>query len=310
MSDWPNKHTTNQTTAVWDCAGVPAASAGDEAVPVRVARGAVNAVFEGLRADVDRLTDQRDRAEHELLALKDERLRADIAHNRITAEVRGEVARLTTERDEAREKWGELREVMAQDDARLLSASEKVGEPPFGCDTADHLAECVLEARAERDEWRTGCCDAITDRERMTVERDEALMGLPWIQCGATPALAIPGEGMLDNVPETWCSCGDRIMPGAEGASCATCVAIDGSGQTVREDCAQEALAEAQVCGCGQLIASRLGAELAERTALLARVQPLVEHWAESAQTTDLDEYLDVRNLQADIQRALDGSQG
>jgi len=34
-------------------------------------------------------------------------------------------------------------------DERQIAAAQKVGEPPFGCDTADHLADLLPEARAE-----------------------------------------------------------------------------------------------------------------------------------------------------------------
>ncbi len=41
-------------------------------------------------------------------------------------------------------------------------------------------------------------------------------------------------------------------------AAVATIEDYKSAGQTVRDDCAQEALAEAQVCGCGQRIAERI----------------------------------------------------
>lgn len=42
-----------------------------------------------------------------------------------------------------------LRDAIRAQDERDIAASEKAGELPFGCDTSDHLADCLLEARAD-----------------------------------------------------------------------------------------------------------------------------------------------------------------
>jgi hypothetical protein len=71
-----------------------------------------------------------------------------------------------------------LRAVMVQDDSRLLCASAKVSEPPFGCDTADHLADCVLEARAEVASLRAELAER--DREcasRLTRDESAFIVG-------------------------------------------------------------------------------------------------------------------------------------
>jgi len=78
-----------------------------------------------------------------------ESLEAEI--ERLTVEKLEQQARAINAEQAIRQAEAALRTAMAitaQDDARLLAASEKVGEPPFGCDTADHLADVVLELRA------------------------------------------------------------------------------------------------------------------------------------------------------------------
>jgi hypothetical protein len=44
-----------------------------------------------------------------------------------------------------------LRGTQDADDSRLLAATERVGMTPVGCDTADRLADEVLELRAQLD---------------------------------------------------------------------------------------------------------------------------------------------------------------
>lgn len=67
-----------------------------------------------------------------------------------------------------------LRSAMDADDARLLAASEKVGRPPMGCDTADDLADAILGLREERDEARKSYV-ALSDYFKTALaDRDEA----------------------------------------------------------------------------------------------------------------------------------------
>jgi len=58
---------------------------------------------------------------------------------------------------EVREVRAELELLRGADRAageRQIAAAQKVGEPPFGCDTADHLADLLLAARAELSQER------------------------------------------------------------------------------------------------------------------------------------------------------------
>jgi len=49
--------------------------------------------------------------------------------------------------DAARAENQLLRGAMAADDARLLAASERVGAVPMGSDTADHMADVILQLK-------------------------------------------------------------------------------------------------------------------------------------------------------------------
>lgn len=53
------------------------------------------------------------------------------------------------ERDEARAKLAELEQMQRNADDALDAAAAKAGLAPHGCDTADHLADEVLELRAK-----------------------------------------------------------------------------------------------------------------------------------------------------------------
>lgn len=66
------------------------------------------------------------------------------------------------------------RAAMKCDDDRLRAASEKVGRPPMGCDTADDLADAILGLRKERDEARKSYI-ALSDYFKTALaDRDEA----------------------------------------------------------------------------------------------------------------------------------------
>jgi hypothetical protein len=41
-----------------------------------------------------------------------------------------------------------IRGALAAQEARDLAATERVGETPYGCDTSEHLADLLLQARA------------------------------------------------------------------------------------------------------------------------------------------------------------------
>lgn len=66
----------------------------------------------------------------------------------------------------AREEIWHLKGAMKADDERLVAAALKAGIPYFGCDTADQLAETIIEQRAEittlrlkyiKEHWNVGC---------------------------------------------------------------------------------------------------------------------------------------------------------
>jgi len=42
-----------------------------------------------------------------------------------------------------------LKGAIKADDERLLQATKRINSPPWGCDTAEHLADEILELRAE-----------------------------------------------------------------------------------------------------------------------------------------------------------------
>ncbi|MFA5401861.1 MAG: hypothetical protein WC359_15520 [Dehalococcoidia bacterium] len=59
----------------------------------------------------------------------------------------------------------ELRGALAAQEARDLAATERVGETPYGCDTSEHLADLLLQARALIAELEAAL-------RRRTAERD------------------------------------------------------------------------------------------------------------------------------------------
>ena len=103
------------------------------------------------QTEAERLTEQRDRAERELLALKDERLRADIAHNRICNELREENTRLREEQAGATYLW--LKPLIEEARAKI--------------DTVDGLIADVRQALNERDEARDKLKTAEAERDRL-----------------------------------------------------------------------------------------------------------------------------------------------
>ncbi|MFA5379298.1 MAG: hypothetical protein WC455_26315 [Dehalococcoidia bacterium] len=52
------------------------------------------------------------------------------------------------ELDAARAELDTIRGALAAQEARDLAATERVGETPYGCDTSEHLADLLLQARA------------------------------------------------------------------------------------------------------------------------------------------------------------------
>ena len=90
--------------------------------------------------------------------------------------------------------------------------------------------------------------------ERLTAERDAIATAagaypdsdLPAL-VGALKRAATAYDDQHDGVERTWCSCGDRIMPGAIDARCATCAAIDESNQQYLQGRLSAALAVAAI---------------------------------------------------------------
>ena len=66
----------------------------------------------------------------------------------------------------------ELKQIVASQDAANLAATERVGMPPFGCDTADHLADEIEKLRLALSGRDDGVAMVAAERERqVTVER-------------------------------------------------------------------------------------------------------------------------------------------
>ncbi len=53
-----------------------------------------------------------------------------------------------------KEEIWHLKGAMKADDERLVAASDKAGIPYVGCDTADHLADIILELKAKAKDTR------------------------------------------------------------------------------------------------------------------------------------------------------------
>jgi hypothetical protein len=86
------------------------------------------------------------------------------------------VAMYAAECAQLRAEVEKLQGAIRADEERSTRAAERVGAIPFGCDTADHLAELVLELRAQLAAERQRSEQLQGDKERLEWERDEARM--------------------------------------------------------------------------------------------------------------------------------------
>lgn len=79
-----------------------------------------------------------------------------------------------------------LRSAMKCDDDRLRAASEKVGRPPMGCDTADDLADTILGLRAQRGALIVALRDLIDAASRVPVDREWSPLLTSSLTCART----------------------------------------------------------------------------------------------------------------------------
>ena len=69
-----------------------------------------------------------------------------------------------------------LKGSIAADDERLVKAAERAGIPYFSCDTAEHLADTVIELRADLDRAREAlkiCIDDLVEWQRTFGQHSE-----------------------------------------------------------------------------------------------------------------------------------------
>lgn len=68
-------------------------------------------------------------------------------------------------------------------DQRLLDAASKAGITPMGCDTADHLADCVVELKRQREKAWAACAELVLELGKvepwcLSTETTERIAGL------------------------------------------------------------------------------------------------------------------------------------